>query len=73
MGDLEHLDLAQRQRARDLRLGVAGEEQVDRSVAREQDRAVEVRVLAGRAGVVGPEDVDVEPPERVRPPYARRE
>ena len=38
VSDLEHLDLPQRQGSRHLRLGVAGQEQVDRAVAREQRR-----------------------------------
>ena len=64
MRDLEHLDLPQRQRTRDLRLGVAGEQQVDRAVAREHDGAVKMRILVGRARVVGPENAEPEPPER---------
>ena len=70
MGDLEHLDRAQRQRARHLRLGVAGQEEVDRAVAREHDRPVQVWILVGRAGVVGPENAEVETAEGVPPPHA---
>ena len=40
MGDLEHLDRAQRQPSRHLRLGVAGEQEIDRAVAREHDGPV---------------------------------
>ena len=56
VGDLQHLDGPEAQPRRDVTLGVGGEEDVDRAVAREGDDGVLVRVLAREPRVVRPED-----------------
>jgi len=65
VGDFQELDLGRMQRQADGRLGIAREERVELPVAREEDNAVLVRILAGEAGAVRPENADPKRPEGV--------
>ena len=58
MRDLQKLDLRGTQRKSHRRFRVSGEERVELPIAREQHDPVLVRVLAGLAGSVGPENAD---------------